>query len=263
MKRRYVLATLTLLASLTTTNAHGQKKTRDRAFDEETPAAPTVTEKGTGTDAGKGADHLQRISAEASSMLRARGVMSHAFPNRSVSDVIPQDILAAIPVIEHVDGSKIRDKGPWAAVREVLSSIGRKGLGSYAATRSRAGAHGLFQYMPGTYDGIRKKYPKARLIPSFFDGMKNETNAAMAAYLLLDESLASVEPHRREALMQSPETLRRFLATAYNAGSRRAVSALESGSRNRTRLNLNHRNLPRETQAYLRKLAAYQLVAAG
>ncbi|NTW13937.1 MAG: lytic transglycosylase domain-containing protein [Candidatus Moranbacteria bacterium] len=263
MKRRYVLATLTLLASLSTTNAYCQKAKKGHASDEETSAAPMTSETGTGTDAGKGADHLHRISAEASNSLRQRGVMSRAFPNRSVSDVIPRDILSAIPVIEHVDGSKIRNEGSWAAIRDVLSVIGKKGRGSYAATRSQAGAHGLFQYMPGTYAGIRRMYPEARLISSFSEGMKNEVNAAMAAYLLLDESLSGVDKGQRDALMRSPETLRRFLATAYNAGGRKAVSALESGSRNRPRLELSHRNLPRETQAYLRKLAAYRMVAAG
>jgi hypothetical protein len=261
MKRRYVLATLTLLASLSTTNANCQKKMKGRTFDEEPSATPAASKTGTGTDAGKGADHLRRISAEASNNLRRRGVMSRAFPSRSVTDVIPRDILTAIPVIEHVDASKIRDDGSHAAVRDVLSFIGRKKPGSYAA--SNKGASGLFQIMVNSYAGIRKRYSEAQLDPSFSQGMRNETNAAMAAYLLLDESLASVEKNRRDTLMQSPETLRRFLATAYNAGSRRAVSALESGSRNNMQLELSHRNLPKETQAYLRKLAAYRMVAAG
>ncbi|HWP68135.1 MAG TPA: hypothetical protein VN437_02455, partial [Rectinemataceae bacterium] len=208
-----------------------------------------------------GEDHLRQISAKASDTLRSRGVMSHAFPNKSVCDVIPQDILMAIPIIEHVDPSKIRQQGPTTAVQAVLSFIGRKGPGSYAASRSNAGARGLFQYMPGTYSGIRRKYPEARLIASSSEGMRNEVNAAMAVYLLLDESLASVDEHRRHALMRSPETLRQFFATAYNAGSRKAVSAL--GSKSRTRLELSHRNLPPETQAYLWKLAACRMIAAG
>jgi len=260
--RSYVLATITLLASLGTANGNCLKAKKSQKQDEETVAAPTLPEAGNGTDAGKGADHLREISAKAAEALRSRGVMSRAFPGRSVADVIPSEILTVLPVIEHVDSSKMRREGSGSAVRAVLSFIGRKGSGSYSASQSRAGAHGLFQLMPQTYSGIRRKHPDAGLILSFSEGMRNEVNAAMAVYLLLDESLAGVEKNRRQTLVQSPETFRKFLAAAYNAGYPRAVSALRSENGKTSWLTFNHWELPRETRGYLWKLGwAYPEIA--
>lgn len=290
MKRRYVFAILTFFATLATTAGHGLKPKKEPGSSDETMSAPMLPDQGNGAGAvpktepvtagrlgteylseirnvgktafavpaypvagsyaEKGLAHLDRIYGQAARNLRSHKVMSRAFPGRSVADVIPTDILMAIPVIEHVDPTKIRREGPETAVRDVLSRIGRRGPGAYAGTRSHAGAHGLFQYMPRTYAGIRKKYPEARLIPSFSEGMRNETNAATAVYLLLDESLAGVDKNRRATLMRSPMTLRMFLAASYNAGYPRAVRALRAGSPRGIRVAM----LPGETRGYLRKL---------
>ncbi len=262
MKRRYFFATL-FFATLTITAGSGLKVKKSGETDEDSTTAPMFPGLNGETDAGKGADHLRRVHATATATLRSRGVMSKAFPRRSVTAVVPSDVLMTIPIIEHVDPSMIRRSGPGAAVRDVLSVIGRKGPGAYAASRSHAGARGLFQYMPRTYAGIRRKYPEARLIPSFTEGMKNEANAMMAAYLLLDESLSGVSAERRSALMRSPMTLRMFLAASYNAGYPRAARALRPGSRQDVPLVLRHHALPSETQGYLRKLGQVHPETAG
>lgn len=285
MKRRYVFAILTFFATLATTAGHGLKPKKERRSDSGFAGAPmsphmedeetlsterlsrerrTPTSGGelyaataypsTDSYAEKGLAHLTSVYGRAARNLRANGVKSRAFPNRNVADVIPTDVLMAIPVIEHVDPTKIRRKGSETAVNDVLSNIGRKGPSAYAGIRSHRGANGLFQYMPRTYAGIRRKYPEARLVPGFADGMRNETNAATAVYLLLDESLDGVSGSRRAALMRSPMTLRMFLAASYNAGYPRVVRALRAGDGAGVRVVLNHQVLPRETRGYLRKL---------
>lgn len=253
MKRRYVFAVLTCIATFTMTAGTGMKLKKGGKSDEDSTTAPMFPEMNRGTDAGKGADHLRRIHMQAADNLRSRGVMSRAFPGRSVADIIPSDMLMAIPIIEHVDPVRIRREGTESAVRTILSTIGTKGAGGYVSIRSHAGAKGLFQYMPRTYSGIQRKYPEARLIPSFSEGMRSGVNSATAVYLLLDESLAGVEKHRRAALMRSPMTLRMFLAASYNAGYPRAARALRPGASHDAPLVLRLHTLPTETRGYLRK----------
>jgi hypothetical protein len=203
-----------------------------------------------GTDAKAGARHLLEIYSKAADMLRARKVMSLAFPDENVADVIAPDILASLPIVEHIDPAKIRRDGSRAAVQDVLSNIGRTKGRAYKQVQSYAGAKGLWQYMPRTYRGIRKKYPDAQLIPSFTLGMSNQVNAAMAAFLLLDESLSGVKKSQREILRQSPGALRNYLAAAYNAGFPKAASALRTDKK---KIFLERGNLPGQTRGYLKK----------
>lgn len=202
------------------------------------------------TDADAGAEYLLEIYARAADVLRAREVMSLAFPDENVADVIAPDILASLPIVEHIDPAKIRRDGSRAAVQDVLSNIGRTKGRAYEKVRSYAGAKGLWQYMPGTYRGIRKKYPDAQLIPSFTQGMSNQVNATMAVILLMDESFSGVKKSQREILRQSPEALRNYLAAAYNAGFPKAASALRIDKKN---IFLEEGNLPGQTRGYLKK----------
>ena len=156
-KRRYVFAVLTFFGTLTITAGNCFKGKKSRESDEEPASAPMFPGMTMDSNAGKGEKHLRWIYSVAASNLRSRKVMSKAFPRKCVADVIPSDVLMTIPIIEHIDPVKIRREGPEAAVRDVLSVIGRNGPSSYAATRSRVGAHGLFQYMPKTSSGIRRK----------------------------------------------------------------------------------------------------------
>lgn len=225
------------------------------------PTVVSESPKSTGkTDAEKGADHLHETFVTAAETLRSRGVMSRAIPDISVADVFPLKTLEAFSVIEHVDLNKVRNDCPAVAIREVLSVIGRKGSQSFAGSASDKGAKGLTQFMSGTYSGLRKTYPEARLGPSFV-GKTGELNAAMATILLLDENLTRVKEPRRSELLRSPETLWDFLAASYNAGGGKASMALESGTRIHRRPTLNRWVLSRETRCYLQKFHAWVAVA--
>ncbi len=96
-----------------------------------------------------------------------------------------------LAIIEHIDPGKFLSGKytPEKLINETLVILGTNKQNAYRYSRSKAGAMGLFQFMPGTYKRIQNLYPGAGLNRDFVRGMENHQNAAKASFLLFDADM--------------------------------------------------------------------------
>lgn len=177
--------------------------------------------------------------------LTTRSVMSAASPGHSLTEIVPLDVSFMLSLIEHIDPTRAQREPIEKLVNEVLVTVAANGPLSYAYAVSKAGARGLFQFIPRTYASIKKQYPGAGLDKNFAHGMNNHVNGAKASLLLFDADLRQLKADKREELLKDKRALAEYLAIAYNSGARRAVRAHLSGSQ---------AHLPKETALYVLKL---------
>jgi hypothetical protein len=160
------------------------------------------------------------------------------------------DIALVLSVIEHIDPLRYKNCPPGeeaTLVNEVLTIIGANKASAYAYSRSPAGARGLFQFIPGTYEKLLRKYPGARLVKDFVAGCIDHVNAAKASLLLFDSDLNDLPDEYLRHLSRDTKALGRYLAAAYNCGSKRVERSLRNCSSSWTCI------LPEETRLYLKK----------
>ena len=132
-----------------------------------------------------GLQYISGVVEQARRKLRERGVKSRAFAGALVADTTPDGMAVALAINEHMDPNRFtRGEAARALTDEVLTVLGTNAQGSYRYAVSSEGARGLWQFMPGTYDSLRRQYPRARLHPDFFRGTEDHLNAALALSLI-------------------------------------------------------------------------------
>jgi len=169
---------------------------------------------------------------------------------RLEAQVTPTEVALVLSIIEHIDPLRFKscpEGQETALVHEVLALIGANTINAYAYSKSSAGARGLFQFIPKTYERIREKYPTAHLNRRFVAGCNDHVNAAKASLLLFDSDLADASRKWLLSLRKNVRAVGLYLAAAYNCGSKRVEeSAKECGNQWTCRL-------PEETKTYLKK----------
>ena len=159
------------------------------------------------------------------------------------------EVALTLAIIEHIDPQKF-ESGKYTAeqlIHETLVIMGANKHAAYRYSASKAGARGLFQFIPDTYKRIARLYPKAGLHKDFVRGMEDHENAAKASFLLFDADMQVLNNGRREQIAGEQYGQGRFLASAYNCGSGRTRGAMEGFGDNW------HFRVPGETQIYLKK----------
>jgi hypothetical protein len=155
--------------------------------------------------------------------LRLAKVSSTAFRGELLADVIPPQLVATLAVIEQTDDKDYIQK-QTLAFDEVLSQYGLKQEEAFRYSVSRANALGPMQFTNrkghGTYAYVVKRYPSAKLDPSFESGATNLLNAMKAAACLLDLNLAEMRKDIRVAYRTNTDVLGIFPVAAYNGGGR-------------------------------------------
>ena len=194
-----------------------------------------------------GLDYLRNIISDAKDDLLRRRVNP-----RSCNSFIDNDISVVLAIIEHVDPGKYLSGKytPEKLINETLVILGTNKQNAYRYSRSKAGAMGLFQFIPGTYKRIVNLYPAAGLNRDFVRGMEDHQNAAKASFLLFDADMYVLSDARRQRLLEEPAALGRFLASAYNCGPGRTRGSMDKYGDNWTSA------VPNETQVYLQKFDA-------
>lgn len=171
---------------------------------------------------------------------------------RSCDGFVSSDISVSLAIIEHIDPLKFQS-GKYTTeklIQETLVIMGANKKDAYRFSASKAGARGLFQFMPKTYKRMVRLYPEAGLKKDFIQGMEDHENAAKASLLLFDADMRVLNNDRKEQFMKDPPALGRFLASAYNCGSGKTRSAVDRYSENWSA------RVPAETQIYLKKFDA-------
>lgn len=195
-----------------------------------------------------GLEYLKNVLRKAKNDLIERGVRP-----LSGDRFIDDDVSLTLAIIEHIDPQKF-ESGKYTMERlihETLVILGTNKESAYRYSASKAGARGLFQFIPDTYKRIARLYPRAALEKDFIHGMENHENAAKASFLLFDADMRALNNGRKEQMMNDPRALGRFLASAYNCGAGRTKGAMDRHRENWCS------GLPAETQTYLNK---YDLV---
>jgi len=166
------------------------------------------------------------------------------------ADISPTEVALVLSIIEHIDPVRFQNCQEGKVielVHEVLTIVGANTDEAYAYSKSPAGARGLFQIIPDTYNRLREKYPKAGLTKDFVAGCTDHVNAAKASMLLFDSDLTDLSPERMSAMRKNVRAVGMYLAAAYNCGSGKVQkSARLCGDKWTCRL-------PEETKIYLKK----------
>jgi hypothetical protein len=214
-----------------------------------TPYCPEIDTRRVRED---GLKYLKEQIESARIDLEERGVRLSGFEGLPV-EVAPTDVSLVLSIIEHIDPQRFktaRSGDEIRLVREVLTIIGANTRRAYAYSKSSAGARGLFQFIPGTYEKIQRKYRRAGLHRDFVAGCTSHVNAAKASLLLFDSDLNDLPDTYLPAMTADARSVGRYLAAAYNCGSKRVERSARDCPDGWTCL------LPEETRTYLNKFDA-------
>lgn len=174
----------------------------------------------------------------AAERLRAEGVQISP-------DIV--DIAEHLAVVEHTDHKRFMTEDRPALFNEILSLYALNSGDTYKYSISSAGAGGMIQMIPSTYEMIRRRHPSVDLKPDFVAGMTDHTNAAAAMLLYMQDTWndllqnAEIQDALRLGIATEPE----LVAAGYNSNPARLASYLKRGGADWRAL------IPAETQMYL------------
>jgi hypothetical protein len=157
------------------------------------------------------------------------------------------DIAERLLIVEHVDHTRFLRENRLALFEEIFSLYALNELKTYNYSVSTAGAGGLVQMIPSTYQMIRRLHPGVGLNPDFVLGMRNHGNALEAMLLYMYDvwnNLMSNEDvsYALSAKWATPADL---MAAGYNSNPARLPLYIKrAGASWRTQI-------PAETQMYL------------
>jgi hypothetical protein len=176
-----------------------------------------------------GSDYLSGRIREALDDLRTRGVKSVAFPDCLLADVADPYLVKTIVIIEHTTHTRLlSDFQPEKEMGEFLARLGLRADSAYGGAVSSAGAQGLAQFIPSTYNLLVKQRPELGLIKGFDAGMGDHLNALKAEIAYLDDCLADMPRDVRDTYRVNPQAGAAVLAASYNGGSTRVRRAIAS-----------------------------------
>jgi hypothetical protein len=95
------------------------------------------------------------------------------------------DMAERLLIVEHVDHTRFLRENRLALYEEIYSLYALNEMKTYNYSVSTAGAGGLIQMIPSTYQMIRRLHPGAGLNPDFVLGMRNHGNALEAMLLYM------------------------------------------------------------------------------
>jgi hypothetical protein len=157
------------------------------------------------------------------------------------------DIAERLCVVEHVDHSRFNRENRIALYEEIFALYALNELNTYNYSVSTAGAGGMIQMIPSTYQMIRRQHPGIGLNPDFVLGMRNHGNAleAMLLYVLDTWNYLARDPDVMYAISSKIATQWELMAAGYNSNPARLPGYLYRGGTSWRTL------IPRETQIYL------------
>lgn len=157
--------------------------------------------------------------------LRTNDVRSLAFPERQLADVIGPELVQSISVIEHVGINSLSgERGPYI-MDSVFVILATNQDTSYAYSRSSMGAKGMAQFIPSTYE-IVKRRTDLNLDPNFETGMANARNAIKAMVGYLDAELNYLPLSVQDLYYVDKPRVYEYLAASYNGGGVRVRRAI-------------------------------------
>ncbi|HWS89400.1 MAG TPA: hypothetical protein VN282_20670 [Pyrinomonadaceae bacterium] len=157
------------------------------------------------------------------------------------------DIAERLCLVEHVDHSRFKNEDRKKIYEEVYALYSLNELDTYRYSVSSAGAGGMVQMIPSTYQMVRRMHPGVGLNPDFVAGMRNHGNALEAMLLYMQDTWRDLGLREEvlEALANKTATHAELMAAGYNSNPARLPLYLRRGGAAWRTL------IPRETQMYL------------
>ena len=188
------------------------------------------------TEAGKA--YVRRMLDAAAARLAQDGV--------SVSpDIV--DIAAHLCIVEHTDHKRFKNEDHTVLFPEILSLYALNEGNTFRYSVSTAGAGGMIQMIPRTYDAIRQQHSGVSLQTDFVSGMRDHANALEAMLLYMNDTWNNLSRSTevQDALRNGIATKPELLAAGYNSNPMRLPLYLKNGGTQWRTL------IPAETQMYL------------
>jgi hypothetical protein len=157
------------------------------------------------------------------------------------------DIAEHLVIVEHTDHRRFLNEDRSKIYPEILSLYALNQGDTFRYSVSSAGAGGMIQMIPRTYEGIRQLHPGIDLATDFVSGMRNHANALEAMLLYINDTWGylqkqeDVQNAMRDGIASKPE----LLAAGYNSNPMRLPLYLKNGGAGWRTL------IPAETQMYL------------
>src|SRR2546429_1896711 len=168
--------------------------------------------------------------------------------NNGVS--ISQDIINIaehLVIVEHTDHRRFLNEDRSKIYPEILSLYALNQGDTFRYSVSSAGAGGMIQMIPRTYEGIRQQHPGIDLATDFVSGMRNHANALEAMLLYINDTWSYLQKREevQTALSNGTASKAELLAAGYNSNPMRLPLYLKNGGAGWRTL------IPAETQMYL------------
>jgi hypothetical protein len=157
------------------------------------------------------------------------------------------DIAERLCVVEHVDHGRFRAEDRGRLYEEVFALFALNELDTYRYSVSSAGAGGMVQMIPSTYQMVRRLHPGVGLNPDFVAGMRNHGNALEAMLLYMQDTWNGLALNQEvlDAMAGNYATQPELVAAGYNSNPARLPLYIRRGGAGWRTL------IPRETQMYL------------
>ena len=185
-----------------------------------------------------GQSYIRMMLDRSNRELAAQGV---AIP----SDIV--DIAEHLCVVEHTDHKRFMHENAGDLFPEILSLYALNQGNTFRYSVSTAGAGGMIQMIPKTYEAIRQSHPNAALNSDFVSGMRDHSNALKAMLLYMNDTWNGLanSSEVRDAVNSGIATKPELLAAGYNSNPTRLPRYLKEGGAGWRSL------IPAETQMYL------------
>lgn len=164
------------------------------------------------------------------------------------------DVAERLCLVEHVDHLRFKEENRLALYEEIYSLFALNELDTYRFSVSSAGAGGMVQMIPWTYNHVRTRHPGVGLIPDFVTGMRNHSNALQAMLLYMRDTWNDLNANDevRYALGANIATPAELMSAGYNSNPAKLPGYLKRGGENWRTL------IPRETQMYLQIYKSFE-----
>ena len=157
------------------------------------------------------------------------------------------DIAKHLCIVEHVDHERFRNENRIALYEEIYTLYALNELDTYRFSVSSAGAGGMVQMIPWTYNLMRQRHPGVGLNPDFVAGMRNHGNALEAMLLYMQDTWNDLSANEdiQGALTAKQASNAEIMAAGYNSNAAKLPGYIRRAGPGWRSL------IPRETQMYL------------
>ena len=164
------------------------------------------------------------------------------------------DVAERLCHVEHTDHKRFLTEDSASLFDEIRTLYALNAGDTYRYSVSSAGAGGMVQMIPPTYEGTREQHPRANLKPDFVEGMRDHANATQAMLLYMQDTWDYLKKQDEvsAALEGGLATQAELLAAGYNSNPRKLPGYLSRGGAAWRTL------IPEETKMYLRIYSAVE-----